>query len=50
VARAREAGNDPNSARDRNDAYNLFKRVGDLIITGPTGTNVTDIFVGLINY
>ena len=34
----------------RNDAYNFFKTAGGLFITGPTGTNVSDIFVALVNY
>ncbi len=50
VRRAKEAGIDARSALERNDAYNLFSRLGDVIITGPTGTNVADIFVGLVNY
>jgi glycerate 2-kinase len=27
---------------DRNDAYNFFKPLGDLVVTGPTFTNVND--------
>ena len=27
------------------NSYNFFKRLGDLIITGPTGTNVNDIMI-----
>lgn len=49
VARAREAGLDPEHALASNDSYPFFKKLGDLVITGPTGTNVTDIFIGLIN-
>jgi glycerate-2-kinase len=49
VARAREAGLDPGLALASNDSYTFFKALGDLVITGPTGTNVTDIFVGLVN-
>ena len=49
-ARAREAGFDPGAALKRNDAYPLFAALGDLFITGPTGTNVSDIFIGLVNY
>jgi glycerate 2-kinase len=49
VARAREAGLDPRLALASNDSYTFFKALGDLVITGPTGTNVTDIFVGLVN-
>jgi glycerate-2-kinase len=31
-----------------NDAYNYFSPLGDLIITGPTGTNVMDVVFALI--
>lgn len=31
-----------------NDAYPYFASIGDLIRTGPTGTNVMDLFVGLV--
>lgn len=31
----------------RNDSYPFFKKLGDLIMTGPTGTNVNDVFVAL---
>ena len=34
---------------DNNDAYNALKAIDQLIITGPTGTNVNDICVALIN-
>ena len=50
VQRAREAGFDPVAALARNDAYPFFGALGDLLITGPTGTNVSDIFIGLVNY
>lgn len=32
-----------------NDAYNALKEIDGLIITGPTGTNVNDVAVALIN-
>jgi glycerate 2-kinase len=38
------------AALARNDAYPLFAALGDLLVTGPTGTNVSDIFIGLVNY
>jgi glycerate-2-kinase len=50
VERAREAGLDAGAALARNDAYPLFAALGDLLVTGPTGTNVSDIFIGLVNY
>jgi hydroxypyruvate reductase len=49
-ARAAEAGVDPQAALDRNDAYEFFKSLGDLVIIGPTGTNVADIMVALVHY
>lgn len=36
-----------NSA-ENNDSYNFFRRLGDLIITGPTHTNVMDLHLILI--
>lgn len=36
-------GLDPSSFLCRNDAYNFFRRVGGLFITGPTHTNVCDL-------
>ena len=50
LIRAAEAGLDPKSALDHNDCYNFFKALGDLVIIGPTGTNVADVFFGLVNY
>ena len=32
-----------------NDSYHALKKSGDLIITGPTGTNVNDVAVALLN-
>jgi hydroxypyruvate reductase len=48
--RAVVSGADPASALRRNDAYNVFDSIGDLLRTGPTGTNVTDLLIGLANY
>jgi glycerate-2-kinase len=31
----------------RHDSYTFFKQVGGHILTGPTGTNVNDLFIGL---
>jgi len=50
IMRAAEAQIDPHAALSRNDAYEFFKALGDLVIIGPTGTNVADIFVALVNY
>lgn len=40
--RMREAGIDPQAALANNDAYGTFAAIGDLFVTGPTGTNVND--------
>ncbi len=32
----------------RNDSYRFFEALGDLLITGPTGTNVMDVHVMLV--
>ena len=48
LARARKLGLDAARALDDNDAYPFFEALGDLVVTGPTGTNVMDIQVLLI--
>lgn len=45
--RAAEAGLDAAAALSNNAAYDFFQPLGDLIIWGPTGTNVGDIHVML---
>jgi glycerate-2-kinase len=42
LARAREAGTDPRALLARHDSYSLFSRLDDLLLTGPTLTNVND--------
>ena len=46
--RMREAGVDPQAALANNDAYGAFEAIGDLFVTGPTGTNVNDFRAILI--
>jgi glycerate 2-kinase len=46
--RMREAGIDPQAAQADNDAYTAFEAIGDLFVTGPTGTNVNDFRAILI--
>jgi glycerate-2-kinase len=43
VRRARAAGLDAQLHLERNDAYPLLQASGDLIFTGPTDSNVTDL-------
>lgn len=42
VQRLRDAGVDARQSLSRNDSYTAFEVLGDLFITGPTGTNVND--------
>jgi len=39
---------DPDSYLRENNSYRFFERLNDLVITGPTGTNVNDIFIGIV--
>jgi hydroxypyruvate reductase len=43
-------GRKPDARRylDRNDSYHYFEALGDLIITGPTNTNVMDVCIVLV--
>jgi glycerate 2-kinase len=42
LARAAALGLKAEDFLDRNDAYSFFERLGDLVVTGPTFTNVND--------
>jgi len=48
LARARDAGLDAQALLDGNDAYTFFHGLGDLLMTGPTLTNVNDFRAILI--
>lgn len=43
AARARALGLDPDHYLATNDSYHFFEPLGDLLITGPTNTNVNDL-------
>ncbi|MGA9593039.1 MAG: MOFRL family protein, partial [Candidatus Acidiferrales bacterium] len=47
LARAQAAGLDPADFGQRSDAYNFFERLGDAVITGPTGNNLRDLRIFL---
>jgi hydroxypyruvate reductase len=49
VERARRLGLHPREHLDRNDAYPLFAALGDLIVTGPTLTNVNDLMMAFVD-
>jgi hydroxypyruvate reductase len=48
VGRARSQGLDPVNHLRQNDAYPFFQSLGDLVITGPTRTNVMDVCIMLV--
>jgi glycerate 2-kinase len=48
VSRAKRLGLEPERFLVENDSYNFFSKLGDLIVTGPTGTNVNDISLIII--
>ena len=48
IARAEAKGLDPSLYLNNNDSYHFFEALDDLIITGPTNTNVNDLALALI--
>lgn len=47
--RSKELDISPLPFLQNNDSYTFFEKTGGLIITGPTGTNVMDIIIILVN-
>lgn len=45
LKKAEKKGLTPEEYLAKNDSYNFFSKIGDLIFTGPTGTNVNDVSV-----
>jgi glycerate-2-kinase len=45
VSRGLKLGMDPEEYLRANDSYHYFSKLKDLVITGPTGTNVNDIAI-----
>ncbi|MEN6369062.1 MAG: DUF4147 domain-containing protein [Thermotogota bacterium] len=48
VRRIRAAGLNERAALDENDSHLALRASGDLLMTGPTGTNVADVVVGFV--
>jgi hydroxypyruvate reductase len=48
AARARHQGLDPRAHLDRNDSNPVFAALGDLVVTGPTNTNLLDLYLVLV--
>jgi hydroxypyruvate reductase len=49
VRRAKTMGLNPKAHLENNDAYPFFQKLGDLLITGPTHTNVMDVRIILVD-
>jgi len=47
VSRAKKLGLDPSYFLRNNDSNTFFRKVGGLLVTGPTGTNVNDIMIAV---
>ncbi len=47
LAHAVQLNLNPQDFLARNDSYSFFEQVGDLLMTGPTGTNVADVVIAL---
>jgi glycerate 2-kinase len=43
LSRAKALGLNPGTAFQQSDAYNFFEKLGDAILTGPTGNNLRDL-------
>lgn len=50
MARARARGVDASAHLENNDAYGFFSTLGDLLVTGPTRTNVNDFRAILVGF
>ncbi len=49
VHRAKSMGLNPKAHLENNDAYPFFQKLGDLLTTGPTHTNVMDVRIILVD-
>ena len=49
VIRAQSMGIDAKAYLENNDSYHFFQKVGGLFVTGPTGTNVMDVQIMVID-
>ncbi|MBW1980102.1 MAG: glycerate kinase [Deltaproteobacteria bacterium] len=49
ISRARAKNLDARAFLENNDSYHFFKNLGDLVMTGPTNTNVMDLRIILVD-
>jgi glycerate 2-kinase len=45
ISRGEHAGRTARAALDDNDAYSFLSAAGDLVVSGPTNTNLLDVYV-----
>jgi glycerate-2-kinase len=48
LGRARAQGLDPGRLLAENDSNAFFASLGDLVVTGPTGSNLMDVYLGVL--
>lgn len=48
VKKSKSRGLEPEKFLENNDSYTLFKAIDSLLITGPTGTNVMDVQIMIV--
>lgn len=48
AARARAQGRDPRACLHDNDSHPVFSGLGDLLVTGPTNTNLLDLYLAVV--
>ena len=48
AARATAQGGDPRARLEDNDSHGVFAGLGDLVVTGPTNTNLLDLYLILV--
>ena len=48
LERGRAKGLDVRRTLGENDSHSFFSALGDLVVTGPTGSNLMDVYLGLV--
>jgi hydroxypyruvate reductase len=48
LERSRAQGLDVRRALAENDSHAIFAALGDLVVTGPTGSNLMDVYLGVV--
>ena len=48
AARATAQGGDPRARLEDNDSHAIFAGLGDLVMTGPTNSNLLDLYLAVV--